>query len=498
MTGQSEKEKNIGVNLINQKEKTRPSHPALLFWGKILGSLFITLLIIGLGLSIKFLSSLNIQASQGTNTKVSLLSQLTHLFTKADETVTGEENDRINILLLGIGGAGHEGALLTDTIILASFKPSTNQVAFLSIPRDLAVDFPAPYYSRKINNGLFFGQEMEYPGGGEALMVKMVGEVTGLNIQYYGQVDFSGFEQVIGGLGGVKINVENSFSDATYPTDDYGIQTISFQAGEQLMDGATALEYVRSRHGNNGEGSDFARAARQQKVLLALKDKITSFSTLINPRKISEIINTLGNHTKTNMEVWEMLRLYTLAQNIGKNNIINYVIDNSENGLLENITGENGAYLLVPKAGDFSEVQGYAKNIFSQNEVEKEKAKIVIKNGTNAPGLAAQESKELEAQNYNIIKVENYSQKDLPETIIYDKTNGQLPRTIEALKERYKAEVITDLPVIFEDSAPYKEININAINQLENINKNLNADNNFDILIILGTNALSKNALSYR
>jgi hypothetical protein len=94
--------------------------------------------------------------------------------------------------------------------------------------------------------------------------------------------------------------------------------------------------------------------------------------------------------------------------------------------------------------------------------------------------------------------VENYSQKDLKETVIYDKTNGQLPHTIEALEKRYQAEVITNLPVIFEDSISYQEININAINTLENINKNLNADNNFDILIILGTNALSENTLSYR
>ncbi|MFH1367105.1 MAG: LCP family protein [Patescibacteria group bacterium] len=489
---------NIAPDLLPDKIKNRSKHPALAYWGKILGFLLITILVIGLGLSIKFLSSLNIQTGQGTNTKVSLLSQLTHLFTKADETLGGEENDRINILLLGIGGAGHEGALLTDTIILVSFKPSTDQVALLSIPRDLAVDFPAPYYSRKINNGLFFGQEMEYPGGGEALMAKTVGEVTGLDIQYYGRVDFSGFEQAIDGLGGVRINVEKSFSDSTYPTDDYGYQTVSFKAGEQLMDGTTALEYVRSRHGNNGEGSDFARAKRQQKVLLALKDKITSFSTLINPSKISEIINTLGSHTKTNMEVWEMLRLYTLAGNIDQNNIINYVLDNSENGLLENITGENGAYLLVPKTGDFSEVQGYVKNIFNQNEVEKEKAKIVIKNGTNTPGLAAAESKELAALNYNVIKVENYGQKDLKKTIIYDNANGQFPYTIKALKEKLQAEVVTNLPVIFEETAPYEEININAIDQLENINKNLNSDNDFDIMIILGANALPNQALSYR
>ena len=494
----AEETKKIAPDLNLAKPKNKSRHPTLAFWGKILGVLLATFIIIGLGLSIKFLSALNIQSSSGSGGKISLLSQLTHLLTRNSETMRGEERDRINILLMGIGGAGHEGALLTDTIILVSFKPSTNQVAFLSIPRDLAVDFPAPYYSRKINNGLFFGQEMKYAGGGEALMEKTVGEVTGLDIQYYGRVDFSGFEQVIDGLGGVKINVEKSFSDSTYPTDDYGLQTVSFKAGEQLMDGQTALEYVRSRHGNNGEGSDFSRAKRQQKVLLALKDKITSFSTLINPSKISEIFKTLGTHTKTNMEIWEMLHLYTLAQNLKQDNIINYVIDNSENGLLTNVTGENGAYLLVPKAGDFSEVKNLAKNIFNQNEIVKEGAKIAIKNATRTAGLAKIKAEELEILKYNIVNVDNYPQKDLKETIIYDKTEGRLNHTLAALKAKFNAPVVTDLPAIFEDTAPYEEMNLNALSQRENLNKNLNSSNNFDILIILGEDALPEHSLSYR
>jgi hypothetical protein len=322
--------------------------------------------------------------------------------------------------------------------------------------------------------------------------------VTGLDIHYYGRIDFSGFEQIIDGLGGLKINVERSFTDTTYPTDNYGLQTVSFKAGEQLMDGQTALEYVRSRHGNNGEGSDFARAKRQQKVLLALKDKITSFTTLINPRKISEIINTLGSHTKTNMEVWEMLRLYNLAQNIQKNQVITTVLDNSEDGLSKAVVGENGAYLLEPKAGDFSQIQYLAKNIFNQNEIVQEGAKIAIKNATSTTGLAKIKAEELEALKYNIVNVDNYPQKDLKETIIYDKTAGRLTHTLAALKAKFNAPIVTDLPVIFEDTAPYEEMNLHALSQRENLNKNLNTDSNFDILIILGEDALPEHSLSYR
>jgi len=370
-------EKQEKPNLI-KKEKKQRTHPTLRFWGKIFIILAITLLVVGLSLSLKVISVISSQREKGDSERISIFQQISHLISKQGEKIKGEEEDRINILLLGVGGYGHQGSLLTDTIILASIKPSTKQVAFISIPRDLAVEYPGNYYWRKINNAIAFGQEMEYPGGGEALAIDLAQQVTGQKIHYYGRVDFTGFKEIIDGVGGIKVNVEKSFTDYSYPTEDYGYQTISFSAGEQIMDGETALKYVRSRHGTNGEGSDFARAKRQQKVLMALKDKITSFSTLINAKKISEILNTLGNHTKTNMEIWEMLRVYRLIQGVNQSNIITAVLDNGPNGLLKNTTGLNGAYILVPRAEDFSEIHKLCKDIFEQNTNSEEKAKISL------------------------------------------------------------------------------------------------------------------------
>src|SRR5690606_21979364 len=69
----------------------------------------------------------------------------------AQDVLSGMDEDRVNVLLMGIGGKGHDGANLTDTIMIASYKPSTNQAALLSIPRDLLIPIPG-YGWRKINN----------------------------------------------------------------------------------------------------------------------------------------------------------------------------------------------------------------------------------------------------------------------------------------------------------------------------------------------------------
>ena len=112
-------------------------------------------------------------------------------------------------------------------------------------------------------------------------------------IHYYFRIDFGGLVSLIDQLGGLKINVDRAFVDNQYPSNDSLVQTISFAAGEQLMSGERVLEYVRSRHGSAGEGSDFARARRQQKVLIAFKEKLLRLSTFLNPSLLVKLYSTL-------------------------------------------------------------------------------------------------------------------------------------------------------------------------------------------------------------
>ncbi|MFH0952468.1 MAG: LCP family protein [Patescibacteria group bacterium] len=421
----------------------------------------------------------------------SLFSQLGHIITRSADPIDGEAQDRINFLLLGIGGAGHDGALLTDTIIVASLKPSTGQVAMISIPRDLIVEFPT-YYNRKINNAIVFGQQLDYPGGGDQLSVAMVEQVTGLDINYYGRIDFSGFEQIVDQLAGVAVTVDNSFIDYQYPTNNYGYQTVSFTAGEQTLSGDRALKFVRSRHGNNGEGSDFARSRRQQKVLAAIQDKAFSLGTLTNPVKMQNILNTVSSNVKTNMEFHEMLRFSSLLKEADTNNIITVVLENGQDGLLTTTSGIDGAYILEPKAGDFSEIQKLSQNVFQAEQSDTtipEKATIAIHNGTLYGGLARTTAEKIGSNNIKVVEVANALTRDNSDTVIYDLTGGEKPQTLSRLKSLVSyAHVSSNLPFFLDSQydLTYENINASVYPVL-----GISTSEVVDFLIILGTDAIA-------
>lgn len=401
-------------------------------------SLFLVLAVVIVGVSYVVATS----GSLKTITNQSLFTSLKRLVTNRDVPIKGESEDRINILLLGIGGEGHDGAYLTDTIIVASIKPSTKQIALLSVPRDLAVAIPNNGI-RKINAANAIGRDAEYPGGGEALTARIVSEVIGQPIHYFARVDFAGFTKLIDDVGGVSVTVHTPFTDHEYPTLDYGYQTISFKAGPQRMDGAVALKFVRSRHGNNSEGSDFARAARQQKILSALKDKLFSLSLLTSPQRLSLVLQTFGNHTKTNLELWEMFRLASLTR--GASGPSSHVLDTSPSGLLQNETGIDGAYLLVPRSGDFGEIRTLARNLFSLDAIAREQAHIAVNFAPKDRVAAKRLEDELAVYQATVTPIAAAPTNALARTIVYDLTNGQKPLTRDALAQAYDLQTTTSI-----------------------------------------------------
>ncbi|MFH1187933.1 MAG: LCP family protein, partial [bacterium] len=374
--------------------------------------------------------------------KLNIFSQIPNLLMGDEAKLQGYGDDRINVLLLGMGGWGHDGPMLTDTIILASYKPSTKQIAMLSIPRDLLIDIKG-YGKRKINNVNAIAEANNEGSGGEAT-AKIISELFGIPIHYYARIDFAGFEKLIDDLGGLDIYVERAFTDYSYPADNYGYQTISFKNGWKHFSGSQALQYARSRHGNNGEGSDFARSLRQQKILLALKEKILSFSTLSNAKKLNSLLEAYNKNVLTNIEVWEALAFRKLAKDFdGK--IINQILDVSpENYLYEGIVG--GAYVLQPKAGDWSDLQFLAANIFDATLTAKEEAMIEVLNGTKSAGLALNTGIVLQNFGYDVIRMRNSVDQTYQKTVIYDLSNGAKKKTLRGLKNKFKAEVETVLP----------------------------------------------------
>jgi polyisoprenyl-teichoic acid--peptidoglycan teichoic acid transferase len=286
------------------------------------------------------------------------------VFSKISGETVAQDDGYTNILLLGLDRRSDENYSggLNDTIIVVSINHTEDRAILFSIPRDLWVPLGKKGYG-KINS--------TYNFGGVELSEKVVENVLGIPIHYYAVVDFEGFTRAVDTLGGIDVFVERGFDDYYYPipgkenvypeTDRY--EHVSFQQGLQHMDGALALKFARSRHALGPEGSDFARANRQQRVILSAKEKAFSTATLFSPSKLKSLYEIFGSSVQTNISVVEAQQLYEISRDFSTDSITPYVIDReSESGesLLytpQNLEGYDGLWVLVPRAGDFTEVQ---------------------------------------------------------------------------------------------------------------------------------------------
>ncbi|MDD3301571.1 MAG: LCP family protein [Patescibacteria group bacterium] len=412
--------------------------------------------------------------------KNTFFSGLSHLVINPSTQLKGEENDRINILLLGMGGANHEGGNLTDTIILLSLKPSTKQASMISIPRDMVAPDKNGNW-RKVNSVNAYAEKEEEGSGGKAIC-DTLSTLLDEPIPYYIRADFQGFINIIDEVGGVDIYVENTFDDYTYPisgredaADYYSrFQHLHFDKGWQKMDGATALKYARSRHSLGVEGSDFARAKRQQIVLEAAKDKVLSRNTLTNPATLTKIIGQLESHIGTNLQISEMIKLWNMFKDVQKAQITNKVLDNSVSGLLMDSRGDGGAYILLPRGNSFKPIRDMIDTIFgdilqassSSSDISvpkmansetikikkiKESATIEILNGTWISGIASKASTNLEEAGFTVLKLGNSQERNYTRNTIYDLTYGTKKEALEALKTAYNAEVSFSWPLWLEE-----------------------------------------------
>jgi LCP family protein required for cell wall assembly len=306
-------------------------------------------------------------------------------------------DNRINILLLGIGGGSHDGPNLTDTIILASLDPKNNKVTLTSIPRDLWVP-DLTMNVKKINGAYAYGEAIK-KGGGLSLAEAAVAKITGQPVDYGVRIDFSGFVKAVDIIGGLDINVDNTFDDYQYPIDGKEADTcghaaeemqalvstpedqlpqvfpcrylhLHFNKGLNHMNGITALEFVRSRHASEAiEASDFARSKRQEKVLSAFKSKVLSAQTLINPGKLISLYTTLQGSIDTDIQQNDFDDFIRLAEKMKNAKIQSAVIDTGDDlvqraGLLivpPIISDYDYAWTLIPRTGNgnFSEIQKY-------------------------------------------------------------------------------------------------------------------------------------------
>jgi LCP family protein required for cell wall assembly len=364
-------------------------------------------------------------------------------------------DDRINILLLGVGGEGHDGGNLTDTIILASLDTKEKKFAMLSIPRDLAYPIGNSQF-RKINtvHALY---EVNNPGEGAEKTAEALSKLLAVRIDHVVRVDFNGFAKFVDALGGIDVEIERSFTDNSYPAPNHKYQTVSFEKGPAHLDGDKALKYVRSRHGTSGEGSDFARSRRQQIVIHAIRDKLLGMGTLANPKKLSELYGVVSDHIQSDLSAWDMIALAPETTKLDKDKITMRVLTDAPDGELVP-ANVNGAYMLFPRKPDWSEIRAVAANPFITKEQEKQELQpqtevaIEIKNGTNYEGYAFRVSQKMKSLGYLVPDIANAKHKGYERSIIYDLTGGSLPEELVRLKKILDADISSATPRKLEDS----------------------------------------------
>ena len=406
---------------------------------KIVSFFAVILLVAALTIGTRVIaSSSNLLSSFGER---SMLIKIKHLVFPPDNIIEGEKQDMVNILLLGNAGVGYNGELLTDTIILVSIRPSTKQVALISIPRDLLVRVTG-YGSRKINSAYALGVIDPNTTGGE-LLKQTVSQTFDVPINFFARIDIEGAVKAIDALGGITVDVEERLVDPLFPLDGtIKYRTVIFEPGRQKMDGQTAIDFARSRQTT----SDFSRSARQQKILEAVRNRLYEFNTISKTIRIEKLMNIVGDHFETDIEPWELMRFLELVQEINYKTIIHKVIDDSQDGPLEDKILENGAFVLVTKNKEKNELHEIVINVFKNNEVVQDGARIVILNGTTSPRLARTIANVLTAKNFTIVETGNFTEQNYETTLIYDISLGKKNTTLSALRDALGADIGQFIP----------------------------------------------------
>lgn len=331
------------------------------------------------------------------------------------------KNEPVNILLLGLDYRPGEEDSRADTQIIVHIDPAAKTAAMVAIPRDLWVPIPG-FGEARINAAFQKGEsDKTVPGGGPGLAMATIEDNFGIPIQYYAQVNFTGFEQIIDTLGGITLDVPRPLVDNEFPFNNYGVTRIYIPAGLQHMDGRTALAYARSRHAD----SDLGRNSRQQQVLLALRQQGLNLNLLT---RLDALSGQLSDAVKTNLSLTQVGSLAKLSQEIDRESIqtVQITADMAAETILL-----SGADVLLPQ---WNLIRPAIANAFADPKLAKEGARISVQNGTWTGGIGKKVRDALVEKGFYVPDLRSAAnQGEYPVTTIIDYTGGKMPVTIEAL-----------------------------------------------------------------
>jgi LCP family protein required for cell wall assembly len=377
---------------------------------------------------------------------------------------------RVNIALYGYGGSGHDGAYLSDSIMVISIQPrgagNPPQIAQISIPRDLFVPIPVggaekTYYAR-VNEAYSIGQaglpvsSADYSGaqGGGRLANATLSRILGIPIDHFVGLDFTAFKSAVDSVGGVDINVEHTFTDNNYPRGecddpqhpDCAVETVHFNAGPQHMDGATALIFARSRESADPvEGTNFARNKRQQLVLSAIKQRVLSVGGLGN---LPDLLSSLGDHVKTDLPLGDALALYELVKGVETTSFEHVSVDNTnfiyDCGPPYGTAACPAAYE-YPYDRSFGTLQHFIQSIFPPPGAVAEHAPVSVVDGSGRTQGASKRWASL-FSNAGLSATDGGAGRVSPTTRVIDASGGRDGSTALWLARYFGVQVETPAP----------------------------------------------------
>lgn len=340
-------------------------------------------------------------------------------------------NNVTNILLLGEGDVTGEN--LIDTIIVASVDPQkTRSVALLSLPRDLYflnTNGKMKTKKGKINalwrdNAIAHMKEdgMEVETAGDLSLTElgaMIGEALNMPIHHVIKIDFTAAEEVIDAIGGIDIVVPETIHDIEFPGPNYTYETFHIDAGEQHINGETALKYARTR----STTSDFDRSHRQQQILRSAAEKARDSGLLKQPRKIIELYSILSKHIQTDLKTRQLVTLADIAKSVQQDRFLALQLNNV-NGLYDEQQWKGGILYSPPRNlfdGDFvllpvsipefpvtwKQVQTLARLYFGNRDLYLAKPTFAVLNGGAPEGSAGKVSRELTKFGFDVVRVRN-------------------------------------------------------------------------------------------
>jgi LCP family protein required for cell wall assembly len=315
---------------------------------------------------------------------------------------------RVTVLIVGLrGGADTQDCpLCTDTMILLTIDPVSKTAGMLSIPRDMWVDIPGFGYG-KINSAYTLGENYKLPGGGPGLTIQTVENFVGIPIQYYAQIDFDAFANMIDDIGGICLNVPVQV--------DAGVQyehgTTIIKPGYQCLSGKVALGYARTRDIAQGvKGGDVERSQNQQRVILAIRDKVLSnLPTLVT--KAVPLYGQISSGVHTNLTLDDILRLGMLAKDIPAGSIQQGVIDYTMMQDGQTVVNSQKVDILRPYP---DMIRALVDKIFGGGALapaasgdptqlmQQEAASVLVINGSGVTGVAQKTADYLKGQGMNV------------------------------------------------------------------------------------------------